>query len=177
MADGYEISLYDYHLPEELIAKDPANPRDSSRLLIFDKKTGGIADEIFRNLPEYLRPGDLIVVNDTKVFPARLLGRKPSGGKAEIFLLEKLETGNWTALVKPGRRLGEGAVVEFGEDFSARILERLPDGRREIELIGSGDIWSLLEKHGHTPLPVYIDRNDRADDVERYQTVYAKNTG
>ncbi len=177
MADSYKISLYDYRLPEELIAKEPAQPRDSSRLLILDKKTGAIADEVFRNLPNHLRPGDLIVVNDTKVFPARLLGRKPSGGKAEIFLLEKLDNGNWTALVKPGRRLGEGTVVGFSDDFSARILGRFPDGRREIELIGNGNIWSLLEKHGHTPLPVYIDRKDRPDDVERYQTVYAEKTG
>jgi len=177
MADGYEISLYDYHLPPELIAKEPAQPRDSSRLLILEKKTGAISDEIFRDLPKHLRHGDLIVVNDTKVFPARLLGQKPSGGKAEIFLLEKLDNDNWTALVKPGRRLGEGAVVDFADDFAARILGRFPDGRREIELIGNGNIWSLLEKHGHTPLPVYIDRKDRPDDVERYQTVYAENTG
>ncbi len=177
MKEGYEIGLYNYDLPKEFIASEPAQPRDSSKLLVLDRKIGAIQDKIFRDLPDFLREGDVIVVNDTKVFPARLLGKKVSGGNAEIFLLERLENGDWTALVKPGKRLGDGAIVNIGEDFSAIIREKLSDRRRRVSLLGESDIWSLLERHGHTPLPVYIDRKDRPDDIDRYQTVYAEKIG
>lgn len=177
MEKKYDIRHYDYELPRELIAKEPVTPRDSSRLLALDKNTGELNDARFSELPDFLRPEDLLIINDTKVFPARLLGKKTTGGKAEVFLLERLESGEWTALVKPGRRLPPETEIIIGENFSAIIKEILPDGRRKVLLKGEGDIWELLEEHGHTPLPVYIDRKDRPDDVARYQTVYAKNTG
>ncbi len=177
MKKHYDIKLYDYDLPRDRIALKPVTPRDSSRLLVLEKDTGALTDSIFTDLPGYLKHDDLIVINDTKVFPARLIGYKRSGGKAEVFLLEKLTDNEWIALVKPGRRLSEENEIIFADDFKALITKRLPDGRRKVRLNGEGNIWQLLDKYGHTPLPVYIDREDRPEDVGRYQTVYASKTG
>jgi len=177
MSDKYDIGLYDYELPEGLIAREPASPRDSSRLLVLERTTEKLIDSVFRELPSFLQNDDLLVVNDTRVFPARLLGKKTTGGKAEVFLLEPIEGGFWEALVRPGKRLCKGDIVEIADDLSVEIIGRLGDGSRKIRLIHNGDLWEMLEKVGHTPLPFYIDRPDRPEDTERYQTVYANSRG
>jgi S-adenosylmethionine:tRNA ribosyltransferase-isomerase len=156
---------------------EAAQPRDSSRLLVLDRSTGALEDRIFGELPDLLRHDDILVMNDTKVFPARLLGHKKTGGKAEIFLLERIEGDRWKALVKPGRRLPPGTVIRVSEAMSVEVDERLPDGARIVILKHHGDLWADLERCGHTPLPLYIDRPDRLADRERYQTVYARNRG
>ncbi|HHS49684.1 MAG TPA: tRNA preQ1(34) S-adenosylmethionine ribosyltransferase-isomerase QueA [candidate division Zixibacteria bacterium] len=177
MTKEFDISAFDYHLPRELIAQEAVEPRDSSRLLRLDRATGEIRSAMFRELPAILRDDDLLVVNDTRVFPARLLGTKPTGGKAEIFLLERMPDGNWSALIKPARRLKPGTIVEISEELTAEILEPLPDSTRKVKIHHEGDIWTALERYGHTPLPLYIDREDRPDEAERYQTIYARNRG
>ncbi len=177
MSYEFDISAFDYELPDGLIAQEAAQPRDSSRLLVLDRSTGELEDRIFNEIPKKLRSEDLLVVNDTKVFPARLLGHKKTGGKAEIFLLEQIDGDRWQALVKPGRRLAPGAIVKISESLSARIDDRLPDGSRIITLQHSGDLWEELRRSGHTPLPLYIDRADRPEDVARYQTIFAKKRG
>ncbi len=175
--DFENIKKYDYELPGELIAQFPVEPRDSSRLLILDRATGGLRDSVFRELPSLLRENDLLVVNDTRVFPARLLGEKSTGGKVEIFLLEPLENGLWQALVKPGRRVKPGTIIKIAENLSVDIVDQNADGSRNVLLIHSGNIWETIEKCGHTPLPLYIDRPDKPEDSGRYQTVFAKEHG
>jgi len=171
------ISSYDYELPPELIAQEPAEPRDSSRLLVMSRASGALTDNVFSEMPGFLREGDLLLANNTRVFPARLLGKKTSGGKAEVFLLEHLSSGEWLALVRPGRRLRDGTIIEISSDLDVEITGRLPDGRRRVRFHTDNDIWKALELHGHTPLPFYIDREDRPEDADRYQTVFAKKRG
>ncbi|MCK5833818.1 tRNA preQ1(34) S-adenosylmethionine ribosyltransferase-isomerase QueA [bacterium] len=176
MKNKFDIENYDYYLPKELIAQEAAEPRDSARLLHL-MKTGEFEDKIFRDITGLLRSDDLLVVNNTKVFPARLLGNKVTGGRAEIFLLDCLGNNRWTALVKPARRLKIGTVVKISEELTAEIIEVNSDASRVVKLHYDGDIWKALERFGHTPLPLYIERSDRIDDAERYQTVYANEIG
>lgn len=166
---------FEYSLPKELIAQYPIEPRDSSRLLVLKRKEEKVTDDIFKNVINYLNPGDVLVLNDTKVIPARFFARKVSGGKAEIFLLKNLGNGHWEALVRPGAKLLPGAEVIVGEDIPVKILERTVNGGRIIQF-PSAQIGELaLRKFGRVPLPPYIKKP--ISDPDRYQTVYAKREG
>lgn len=174
------ISDFDYDLPPELIAQEPLAQRDASRLLVLDRKTGALRHHVFRDLPSLLRPGDLLVVNRSRVFPARLLGRRAGGGEAEVLLLRDLGGDIWEALVRPGRRLRVGARVHVDDGLQVEVLggPAPADGRRRVRLLArSGDAARELERLGHVPLPPYIRRADRPGDRVRYQTVYAQERG
>ena len=175
------ISDFDYDLPEELVAQEPLAERDASRLLVLDRRDGSTRHRVFRDLPDLLNPGDLLVLNRSRVIPARLLGARRNGGEAEILLLRPLpEPGVWEALARPGRRLREGDAVRIDADLSV-VLGSPPfgaDGRRRVRLVSKeGDVATALRRCGHTPLPRYVRRADRAADAERYQTVYAREEG
>lgn len=168
------VSLFDYRLPQELIAQKPTRPRDASRLMVLRRPEGRIEHDVFRNLPSYLRAGDCLVVNETRVIPARLLGRKAgTGGRVEVLLLRPRTDTIWEALVKPGRRLAPGAGLLFGDGpLEARIVERLPNGGRLVEFAGdAAGVADALKKLGRVPLPPYV--HEPLDDDERYQTVYS----
>jgi S-adenosylmethionine:tRNA ribosyltransferase-isomerase len=174
---GGLASDYDFSLPPELVASRPAERRDGSRLLALERD-GGLRDRAFPDLLEYLAAGDALVLNDTRVFPARLVGRKPTGAAAEVLLVRpRPEPGLWEALVRPGGKLKPGRVVEIAPDFRVVIEDSVAGGGRLVRLEGDGDPMDLVERHGRVPLPPYIDREDDADDRERYQTVYAEHTG
>ena len=174
-----DIKLYDYHLPEGMIARYPAEPRDSSRLLHLPLDGGAIEHTEFGEFPDYLDDGDLLILNDSRVFPARLFGKKKgTGGKVEIFLLEKNGDDSWEALVRPGRRLPPGTEVElFDNRLTARLGERTDSGGRMVQFDSNGDFMPLVWKYGEIPLPPYIDRKAEESDKVRYQTVYAENVG
>ncbi len=171
----FSLTDYQFDLPQELIAQAPCNPRDSSRLMLVERATGRISECVFRDLPTLLEPGDCLVFNDTKVIPARLIGRRPGGGLAELLLIRRLPDATWEALGRPGRKLQLGTRLLFGPDFSAEIVELLPDGVRRVRFFG--EFESGLERYGRMPLPPYIQRETAASDKERYQTVYAANPG
>jgi S-adenosylmethionine:tRNA ribosyltransferase-isomerase len=183
MTGEFSADLYQYELPPELIAQTPAARREDSRLLILRRADNSIEHKYFRDIVDYLGPQDLLIFNDAKVLPARLLGQKTTGGRCEIFLLKQLDAACWEALVKPGRRLAAGSAVRFGADFTAVILEKLSGGRRRVEFSFSGDFAEKLARYGQVPLPPYIkmDANVplgvRSELAERYQTVYAKTPG
>lgn len=168
---------FDYNLPKELIAQDPVEPRDSSRLMVIYRETGIIEDRIFRDIGEYLKPGDCLVVNNTKVIPARLKGVKAkTGGRVEIFLLSEIEEDLWEALVKPGRRLRPGTEVIFGEGkLLAKIEKRLAGGERLVSFKYKGDFNEIIASIGEVPLPPYISKP--LEEADRYQTVYAQEWG
>ena len=170
------ISDFDYHLPSERIAQTPLEPRDHARMLVLHRDTGEIEHRHVYDIIEYLRPGDLLVLNDTRVIPARLLGRKETGGQAEVFLLRELEDGRWEALVK-GRNLTAGKQViiesEDGPTVTAVIEEELDGPRRIVRF--DQDITYLLDDLGEIPLPPYI--HTPLDDPERYQTIYGRREG
>lgn len=168
---------FNYDLPQELIAQEPVEPRDSSRLLVIDRTAGRLEHKTFRDIVDYIEAGDCLVVNDTKVIPARLKGEKAgTDGKAEIFLLHDTGGGLWEALVKPGRRLAPGArVVIAGGLIVATIVKRLPGGERLISLEYEGDLMEVLAQAGEVPLPPYIEKPIAT--IERYQTVYANRLG
>lgn len=173
------LADFDYTLPPELIAQQPVSPRDSSRLLVLERTTGRMTHRVFREIGEYLTPGDVLVVNDTRVIPARLRGRRSTGGAIELLLLRRATDGAWEALVRPGRRLREGALVEVGAGAATvEIGERLRDGRRMVRLRGGGDMMDVLRCLGEAPLPPYI-RAPGDDPAIRaaYQTVYAREDG
>ena len=167
------VDEFDFHLPKELIAQKPAEPRDSARLMVLDRRTGKIEHRIFRDIVEYLNEGDLLVLNNTKVIPARLLGRKTTGAKVEVFLLEKIGEGVWRCLVRPGSKLKVGSEVVFKNGLTGKIIERLEDGTRLVEFSQKED--SEIFSAGEVPLPPYIE--NPSVDPERYQTVYAKEEG
>ena len=173
------ISDFAYELPAERIAQEPLPERDASRLMALHPVTGDLQHKLFRDLPGLLRPGDLLVVNRSRVFPARLLGERQGGGKAEILLLRPSPHGEWEALLRPARRLRAGDRVLVSCELSVAILSGAfgHEGRRRVRLEAAGDPWALLEKWGHTPLPPYVVRPDRPEDRERYQTVYAREPG
>ena len=170
-----KISEFDYHLPPELIAQEALADRSASRMLVVHRSNGLLEDRHFRDLPSYLAPGDCLALNNSKVFPSRLFGRRPTGGKVEVFLLKRLEPGLWSALVKPGRSLQPGAQILFNEQLTAKIVDRADLGERTIRF--HGPIEELLDQIGHIPLPPYIKRTDQPSDHERYQTVYAQHQG
>jgi S-adenosylmethionine:tRNA ribosyltransferase-isomerase len=188
------VSDFDFDLPEELIAQHPPAERGGSRLIVFDRATKRLEHTTFDRLPSHLSPGDLLVLNDTRVFPARLLGhRVPSGGAVECLLIRRLEVGSsavgnsersevWEALMHPGQKLKPGAQVLFerhGVSLTGEVLERHFYGRRTIRLesTGSESVPALIERIGHVPLPPYIKRDDEEADRDRYQTVYARESG
>ncbi len=178
---GELTSDYEYDLPQELIASRPVPVRDGSRLLVVDP-SGVFIDRRFFDLADYLAPGDALVLNQTRVYPARLIGRKPTGAVAEVLLLRSrtdLDSSGavFEALVRPGGKLKPGRVVDFAQDFRAVIEGSVPGGGRLVRLEGDGDPWELIERYGHVPLPPYIDRADDESDRERYQTVFAKHRG
>ena len=180
MSQGRVLSDFDYSLPPGRIAQEPLRDRDASRLLVLERSRGRRSHHGFRELPELLEPGDLIVVNRSRVFPARLLGRKvASGGRAEVLLVRRLEDGSWEALVWPGRRLRPGHEVRISPELRVRIESesRGEKGLRLVRLLGDADDDTLVARHGHMPLPPYIERADRPEDRERYQTIYALETG
>ena len=176
------LSDFDYQLPDELIAQEATPERDTSRLLRVDRNTGARSHHRFTELPELLAPGDLLVINDTRVVPARLLGRRdPSGGAVECLLLARLDGDRWDALVHPGQKLRPGTRARFegnGQLLEVEVLERHFHGRRTIRLTAAtGTVDEAIYAIGHVPLPPYIKRPDRAVDRERYQTVYAAARG
>src|SRR6476469_6951173 len=168
---------FDYPLPEDRIAQSPIEPRDASRLLVLDRRSGAVAHHAFRDLPGLLAPGDLLVLNDTRVLPARLVGAKPTGGRAEVLLLRDLGGDRWEAMVFPGRRLDVGARILFGEGaLEAEVVGRDPSGTRVLQFSSdTGDVPTLIHRLGEVPLPPYI--HAPLADRERYQTVYARLEG
>jgi S-adenosylmethionine:tRNA ribosyltransferase-isomerase len=169
------LSDFDYDLPEELIAQAPVPERDRSRLLVLDRASGSMSHRTFSDLPGLLAPGDVLVLNDTRVVPCRLAARKPGGGKAELFLLEERGANLWTALVKGG--VDRGGKVTVASGVEAEVVGVGADGLREVRFTGTPDIRALLAGIGRVPLPLYIRRDPGADDRERYQTVYASRDG
>jgi S-adenosylmethionine:tRNA ribosyltransferase-isomerase len=193
-----QVSEFNYHLPAELIAQEPLTDRAASRLLQVDRSTGSFRDLCFRDFPDLLRPDDLVVFNNTRVFAARLYGRR-SGvhaqplspqnpavrdflkGRVEVLLTRQLssEPNEWECLVRPGRKIGLGERLCFGEDneLEAEVIARGTFGERRIRFSPVADFFNLMEQLGHVPLPPYIDRPDRPGDRDRYQTVYARARG
>ncbi|WP_418626737.1 tRNA preQ1(34) S-adenosylmethionine ribosyltransferase-isomerase QueA [Anaerosinus sp.] len=170
------LSEFDYDLPESFIAQTPCEPRDHSKLLILDSQTGRIEHKIFYQLKEYLKPGDTIIFNDTKVIPARLIGTKDeTGAKIEVFLLSRKTGDEWEALVKPGKKARVGAKINFGEALSCEVIENTDFGGRIVKFHYEGIFEEILDRLGETPLPPYI--HEKLQDKERYQTVYAKERG
>lgn len=170
-----EVTDFDYDLPEELIAQTPVEPRDSSRLLVMDKKTGELEHRHFYDLPEYLKPGDLLVFNDTRVIPARLHGVKTTGAHVEVFLLTRKNATDWEVLVKPGKKLQKGAQIKFSDELSCEILDTTDFGGRIARFHYEGMFEEILDRLGETPLPPYI--HEKLKDSERYQTVYNRERG
>lgn len=172
-----KTSDFDYFLPEELIAQTPIEPRDHSRLLVYNRADHSVQHLHFYDLPRFLIPGDVMVVNDTRVIPARLLGEKEETNvPVEILLLKRLEKDLWEALVRPGRRLAPGTWCSFGDGLlRAEIVDRAPEGARLVRFHYQGVFEEILDRLGQMPLPPYI--HERLQDRERYQTVYAREEG
>ena len=170
-----DVTDFDYDLPKELIAQTPVEPRDSSRLLVMDKNTGELEHQHFYNLPEYLKQGDLLVFNDTRVIPARLHGFKTTGAHVEVFLLTRKNATDWEVLVKPGKKLQKGAQIKFSDELSCEILDTTDFGGRIARFHYDGIFEEILDRLGETPLPPYI--HEKLKDKERYQTVYNRERG
>jgi S-adenosylmethionine:tRNA ribosyltransferase-isomerase len=175
-----KLSDFDFDLPTELIAQFPPRRRDESRLLVLDRSTGGLRETRFANFPRFLQEGDLLVVNETRVIPARIFGRRATGGLVEVFLVRRLADGRWIAMLRPSGRLraGESVLVGAGErEHAIRIGESLGRGQWRVTLPDSVDESGFIEEFGHVPLPPYIKRPDAREDRERYQTVFARRNG
>ena len=177
MATGLSTSDYYFELPQELIAQDPLNDRSASRLLLLNGKTGEVSHDVFKNISSYLKKGDCLVLNNTKVIPARLLGvKEDTGAHVEVFLLKRKDADVWEALVKPGRKLRPGARVSFGDGLlKCEILDVVDDGNRLVRFSYEGIFEEILDKLGEMPLPPYITH--KLKDKDRYQTVYARYDG
>ena len=175
------ISDFDYELPEELIAQHPLEKRDAARMLVLDRARGSWSDSQFAELPSHVRAGDVIVVNNTRVFPARLVGeREGTGGRVELFLVREIESGVWETLARPARRLQKGARIGFGQaKLKAEIMETRAEGHRIVRFEHDGPLEEAFDAVGQTPLPPYIKRpsGNFEEDSERYQTVYARERG
>lgn len=174
---GDRTSDYDFELPPELIAQQPAPRREESRLMVVHRTSGEIEHRMFTDLPTLIAPADCLVVNTTKVFRARLLGTRASGAPAEILLLRDMGENLWEAMVSPGGKLKPGRVVDIAPGFSAEICEVTKRGTRIVHLTSLQPITDAIEKYGHIPLPPYIERADSTADADRYQTVYANQPG
>ena len=177
------LADFDFHLPDDLIAQEALADRSASRMLVVHRAEGRWEDRTFRDLPAYLRPGDCLVLNDSRVFPARLFGHRQSGGAVEVFLLRSVPSGprDWQALVRPGRKLATGERIVFPGGLEAEIVARGEYGQRTVRFLpsaeGDSDLYEAFERNGHIPLPPDIKRCDTAADRERYQTVYAREKG
>jgi S-adenosylmethionine:tRNA ribosyltransferase-isomerase len=182
-SDRLTTSAFDYELPAELIAHHPVAERDASRLLVVRRDRDSFEHRRFRDIVELFEPGDVLVLNDTRVIPARLLGRRAGGGAAEVVLLHPahsqatLWTEEWVALVRPGQKLRPGKTVVVSDELSVDILEVLEDGSRRIRLVTELPVRDAVQQYGRLPLPPYIEREVEEQDVERYQTVYARTEG
>ena len=176
-----DVSLFDYPLPPERIAQYPAEQRDASRLLVCDRATGRWEDRVFGDLADLLRPGDSLVINDSRVIPARLLGRlEAGGGQVELLFVKAVAGSAWEALARPAKRCRSGAVIRFGDgQVTARVVAVAGEGRRIVEVEGGGSAREVLQRFGVPPLPPYITRHQKPgqEDWERYQTVYAAHDG
>lgn len=180
-------SLYSYELPEELIAQTPAEKRDMSRLMVLNRADGSITHRHFHDILEYLRPGDALVLNDSKVIPARIFGKRyaknadgtisdtPSGTEIEVLLLKRLNDTDWETLVRPGKKMHEGTRIRFSDKLSATVIRVLDDGNRVLSFDCKGEFFAVLDEVGEMPLPPYITSRESSRD--RYQTVYAKHEG
>ena len=182
MSDGTRVSDYEYELPPGRIARYPTELRDQSKLLVVPRGGGPFEHRRFCDLVGLLDPGDVLVVNESRVAPARLLGLKPTGAPSEILLLRPWAGGDdeatlWEALVRPGGKLKPGRVVNIAPGFDVEIVDGAPGGGRIVRLVVEGSVKEALERHGHVPLPPYLERDDEPLDRERYQTVYARVPG
>lgn len=174
-----KVDEFDYHLPEELIAQKPVSKRDESRLMVLDPQQKNIEENVFKNLKEYLDPGDMIIMNNSRVIPARLYGAKiPTGTEIELLLLNELEKGRWEVLVRPGRRAKKGVEINFNDILKADVVEYTDFGGRIVEFSWDEEKYNfeeVLNQLGEMPLPPYI--NEKLDNPERYQTVYSEKKG
>lgn len=175
MNTGLKTSDYYYELPEELIAQTPAEPRDSSRLLVYDRKMRSIEHKIFRDIEEYLRAGDVLVVNRTKVLPARLFAHTENGGRVEVLLLKRLRLDEWEVLVRPGKKCKIGAKLTVNGELSLEVTGITESGERHVKFFYDGAFEDVLSRAGSMPLPPYI--HEKLKDPNRYQTVYCKENG
>lgn len=175
--EGFRLQDYDYELPQELIAQDPLSKRDSSRLMVVDRRTGAVKHKIFHDILDYLHEGDCLVINNTKVIPARLMGTKEeTGATIEVLLLKRRQDNVWETLVKPGKKAKPGAVISFGDGLlRGRVVDVVEEGNRLIQFEYEGIFEEILDQLGQMPLPPYITH--RLEDKNRYQTVYAKHDG
>lgn len=177
------ISEFDYDLPEELIAQMPADKRENSKMLVLDKNNQTIEHKHFFDIVNYLDEDTLLVLNNTKVLPARLYGTKETGAKIEVFLLESIEKNNWSCLIKPSKRIKPDTLITISDELQVHPIKKLEDaGEWLVELIYKGDLFEILHRVGNIPLPPYIERKLQTEDIknfdmERYQTVYAKDEG
>lgn len=174
-----QLSDFEFELPESLIAQQPPENREDARMLLVDRENNGFSDATFREFPARLAKGDVLVLNNTKVFPARLRGKLETGAAIEIFLVEETGQNCWTALAKPGRRLKPGKRVLFGDELSATVEGKFASGQLAIRFESAGSVDTIMEAAGQTPLPPYIHRPDAGFDSDRnrYQTVYAADRG
>ncbi len=172
-----KVDMFDFHLPEELIAQTPLEQRAESRLMVLNKETGSLDHDVFKNIKKYLKPGDCLVLNDTKVLPARLFGLKEdTGAKIEVLLLKQLEGDEWETLVKPAKRVKEGTKIIFGEGLLTAVCTgEAEHGGRSLKFSYEGIFYEVLEQLGEMPLPPYI--KEQLEDKDRYQTVYARERG
>jgi len=169
------IEEFNYELPEELIAKYPAVPRHSARLMVLNRKDKSIKHDTFINLPKYLEKGDLLVFNNTKVIPARLYGKKPTGGRVEVVLTDFIKPDEWKALIG-GKKIRPGLIIEIAPDFKVEVLEHIEEGKFRVKLLGEEPL-KLIDKYGHMPIPPYLKREEEPIDRVYYQTIFAKEKG
>ena len=177
-----KTSDFDYELPENLIAQFPTQKRSESKMLVLDKSKQTLEHKHFYDIVDYLTDNDILVLNNTKVIPARLFGTKETGAKIEVFLLKDLKDGRWEVLMKPAKRVHPNDKIKISDELSVIAKEEGEDGKRIVEIVCDGDIYNLLNKYGNIPLPPYIERKMTSDEIKkldynRYQTVYAKNEG
>ncbi len=173
-----QVNDFDYELPAELIAQQPTDRRDASRLLVADRENGRIYHRHFYDILDYLEPGDCLVMNDSKVIPARLFGiRETTGAKVEFLLIKRKKNDIWEVMVRPGKKVKPGDTIKFADDFKAKVLEFGPGGTRIVGFAYDGIFMERLEELGRMPLPPYIDRPAEEKDRERYQTVYCREEG
>ena len=175
MINYKSLDTYDYHLPEELIAQTPLDKRDESRLLVFDRKTKETYHRHFKDITDFLRKGDVLVVNNTRVLPARLLAKKSTGALVEILLLKRINMTDWEVLLKPGKRVKIGNILTINDELKCELLEIKDDGNRIVRFYFKGVFEEILNRVGSMPLPHYI--HEKLKDKERYQTVYNKVLG